>query len=152
MTGATYSLDANVLVYTVDRGDWRHPLALQMVRLAARGGCVLTMQALGEFFVASTRKKLLSRDEVAAQVRRWLAAFPLPLATRPELVEVALAASEAGRFGYWDAMLVATAAAAGCTAVISEDMAAGATLAGARIVPAFAGGAITPEALALLDP
>ena len=53
--------------------------------------------------------------------------------------------------GLYDALLLPTAGAAGCAAVISEGMAADATLAGVRVVPAFtAAGAIAQAAQAVL--
>jgi predicted nucleic acid-binding protein len=113
--------------------------------------CVLTLQALGEFYAACTRKGFATRAEAAAQVRRWLDLFPGAAAATAGAVEAALAAAATGRFGYWDALLLATAAEAGCAAVISEDMAPGAMLGDVRVVPAFAGGAApSPEALAVL--
>ena len=49
-----------------------------------------------------------------------------------------------------DALLLATAAEAGCAAAISEDMADGAALGSIRVVPAFAGDGVNPVARALL--
>jgi len=145
-----FTVDTNILIYTVTPGDRRREPAISIVERAALGRGLLTLQSLGEFFVAVTRKRMISRSDAAVQVRRWIGAFPPPLTPDTEAVDHALEASIAGRFGYWDAVLVASAGLAGCTAVISEDMAPGATLAGARVVPAFAGDAISPEALAVL--
>jgi predicted nucleic acid-binding protein len=150
MTRGAASLDSNALIYTVSAGDPRQFAAQRLVRLAATGGGLLTMQALGEFYHVSPRKGFVTRAEAAAQVRRWLAIFPTPPAPTVAALEAALAASVAGRFAYWDALLLTTAAEAGCAAVISEDMAPGATLGPIRVVPAFAGDAPSPEALAVL--
>lgn len=150
MNGTLFTFDANVLIYYVTAGDARQVAAQDLLRRAAEGRCILTLQALGEFFWSSTRKRIVTRQDAAAQVRRWLAVFPSPPPASIAAMETALAASEAGRFGYWDAMLLATAGEAGCTAVISEDMAPGATLGPVRLVPAFRDGAASPEALALL--
>jgi predicted nucleic acid-binding protein len=46
-------------------------------------------------------------------------------------------------------MVLATAGATGCVALISEDMTHGATLGGVQVVRAFDGDAVSPEALAL---
>jgi predicted nucleic acid-binding protein len=60
-------------------------------------------------------------------------------------------AAAEGRFSYRDALLLATAAEAGCAAAISEDMGDGAALGPIRVVPAFAGdGGVNPAARALL--
>lgn len=150
MNGVRFSFDANVLVYYATAGDPRQALARVMMRQAAERSCILTLQSLGEFFWAATRKRIANRADAAAQVRRWLAIFPPPARASVAAMEAALAASEAGHFAYWDAMLLATAGEAGCTAVISEDMAPGATLGPVRVARAFHDGAVSPDALALL--
>lgn len=73
------------------------------------------------------------------------------IAATPATLQFALQKARLGRFSFWDAMLLAAAEAAGCTAIISVDMAPGATLGRIRVVPAFAGDAVSPEALALLS-
>jgi predicted nucleic acid-binding protein len=144
------TLDSNILVYAVQAGDPRQFAALELLRLAAGGSCVLTLQALGEFFFAATRKGMATRSAAAAQVRRWSILFPSPVAASATALEAAMNASVEGRFSYWDALLLATAAEAGCGAAISEDMAAGAVLGSIRVVPAFADGGVSPAARALL--
>ena len=144
------TFDSNILVYAAQAGDPRQEAALEMLRLAAGGRCLLTLQALGEFFFAATRKMLATRPEAAAQVRRWLAIFPSPATASATAVVAAMDAVAEGRFAYWDALLLATAAEAGCRAAISEDMGDGATLGSIRVVPAFAGHQVNPAARALL--
>jgi predicted nucleic acid-binding protein len=48
-------------------------------------------------------------------------------------------------------VLIHTAAEAGCSAILTEDLADGATLAGVRIINPFAGAALSPAAEALLS-
>ena len=144
------TFDSNVLVYTAQVGDPRRIAALELLRMAARGPCVLTVQALGDFFFAATRKRLLPPPIAAAQVRRWMTALPPPVAASATAVVAAMDAAAEGRFSYWDALLLATAAEAGCAAAISEDMAEGAALGTIRVVPAFAGGEVNAAARALL--
>ena len=146
-----FTLDSNVLVCVFDGGDRRREAAEEILARAARRPCVLTAQSLGEFFFATTRKGILPRAAAAEQVRRWLVLFPSPAMPTPDCIPFALEAAAAGRLGYWDAMLLATAAAASCAAVISEDMADGATLGTVRVVRAFQGTAVSPAALALLE-
>ena len=70
---------------------------------------------------------------------------------RPFPDVAAMDAAAEGRFSYWDALLLATAAEAGCAAAISEDMAEGAALGSIRVVTAFAAdGGVNPAARALL--
>ena len=64
-------------------------------------------------------------------------------------VRNALDAAAAGRASYRDALPVATAAAAGCTAILTEDLADGSLVRGVRILHPFAGGDLSSEAVAL---
>ena len=63
----------------------------------------------------------------------------------------ALDAAAAGRAAYRDARLVASAAEAGCTAVLTEDLADGETLFGVRIVSPFGAGCLAAAALEVLE-
>jgi predicted nucleic acid-binding protein len=57
-----------------------------------------------------------------------------------------------GRASYWDALLVATAAEAGCAVILTEDLAHGSTLGGVAIHNPFTrGGGLTARARRLLD-
>ena len=58
----------------------------------------------------------------------------------------------AGQASYWDALLVATAAEAGCTAILTEDLADGGVLLGMRILNPFAGDANAEQVARLLTP
>ncbi len=46
---------------------------------------------------------------------------------------------------YWDALLIAAAAEAGCTAIVTEDMSDGELLKGVRVVHPFASGDELPD-------
>ncbi len=150
MSGERFSLDTNILVYALDAnaGD-RHVLAARIVEQAVRCECYLTLQSVSEFFAVVTRKRLVSRAEAIAQARDWLDMFRTVPAS-VDAVRSALDAAASGRASYWDALLVATAAEAGCTAILTEDLADGALLHGVRILNPFAGDALSPEAATLL--
>jgi predicted nucleic acid-binding protein len=65
-----------------------------------------------------------------------------------------LAAREAaaGRFSYWDAVLLASAATVGCTTMLSEDMADGARLGGITVRNPFGPNGLSAAAAAALAP
>lgn len=137
--GARFTLDTNLLVYSVDNaGGARHDLAREIVDRAVESECWLTLQALGEFYVAVTRKGITPPAEAAAQAADWLELFPTVAASAAG-IRVALAAAAAGHASYWDALLVATAAEAGCAIVLTEDMSDGSVVGGLRIHNPFAG-------------
>jgi len=148
-----FTLDANLLVYSVDSAAGvRHDLAGRIVLRAARHDCLLALQAVSEFYAVVTRKRIMPRDIAAARANDWLVAFPCAVASAGA-VRAALADSVAGRASYWDALLVATAAEAGCTLILSEDMADGSTLGGVEIHNPFTRtGQLTARTRRLLDP
>jgi predicted nucleic acid-binding protein len=130
------SLDANVLVYALHVEDRRNRRAVEIVKRAARGDCILTMQCLAECFNALVRKRgfdpLHARDEIAA-FRRSLAYC----AARPVDFDEAMAAVVDHQWSFWDAMLWATARRAGCHAILTEDNQDGRELHGVRFVNPF---------------
>jgi predicted nucleic acid-binding protein len=133
-----FTLDTNVLVYSIDSAAGaRHDLAAEIVDRAAEQACWLTLQSIGEFYAAVTRKGIVPRADAAAQANDWLEIFP-SIGASIASVRRALDEAASGRASYWDALLVATAAEAGCIAIVTEDLADRATLGGVRVHHPFA--------------
>jgi len=152
MSAEPFSLDTNILVYALDGAAGpRHALAAGILDRAVDCDCRLTLQSLSEFYVVVTRKGVVPKAEAAAQVEDWLQLFPT-LAPTPAAVRAALAHASAGRAGYWDALLVATAGEGGCGTVLSEDMANGARLGSVTVVNPFDGADLAVVAERLLTP
>ena len=150
MNGERFTLDTNVLVYSVDnKAGLRHTLAREIVDGAIGRDCRLTLQAVSEFYASVTRKRVIARLDAAAQAEDFLLLFPT-IAASPMAVRNALASSVAGRASYWDALLVATAAEAGCTTILTEALDDGALLGGLRIINPFAGDRLGPAVNVLL--
>lgn len=104
-----FSLDTNILVYAVDRDAGnRHQLALELVGRAARRDCVITLQALAEFFHSTTRKNLLSVSQARTYIDDWRDVFTIVMADSNTLT-VAMDAVNEHQISFWDAMLWATA-------------------------------------------
>ena len=142
-----FSLDTNILVYAVDRdADERHERSRILLGRAARCDCVLTVQALAEFFHATTRKSLLPFTSARGFVRDWQEVFHVVLAG-PETIVEAMDAVGEHRLSFWDAMLWATARRSGCSAILTEDMQDGRRLGGVELINPF-----TAEAAARLEP
>ena len=145
-----FSLDTNILVYAVDRdAGERHRRSREIMGRAARYDCVLAVQALAEFFHATTRKNLLEPQRASAFVRSWLDVFRVTSADDSALAD-AIDAVEEHRMSFWDAMLWAAVRQAGCSAILSEDMQHGRRLGGVEFVNPFAADAATRLAT-LLD-
>jgi predicted nucleic acid-binding protein len=130
MSVERYTLDTDILIYAVDRAAGpRHRMAIEIVDRSIERPCILTVQALAEFVFAVTKKALVPLDQALAQARDWLRVFPIAAADHYAL-ELAYTAIEHGRFGLFDALLLATARQAGCSIALSEDMHDGAQLDG----------------------
>lgn len=152
MSGERFTLDTNILIHSIDRSaKTRQTIALRIIDLAIMGDCYLTLQAVSEFYAATTRKGYLTATQAAAQATDWLTMFPC-LAASSAAVRDALATAAAGRASYWDALLVATAGEGGCTAILTEDMQDGTTVHGVRIISPFEEHDLSQAALRLLSP
>ena len=127
-------LDTNVLVYTVDQTEHqrRHRCRDLLGRLRSSGRAVISTQVLQEFYVV-TRRKAGIADQRAAAMFRNLRQLPTVTVT-PDLIDQAIACHQADRIAFWDALVVVSAASAGCAAVLSEDLNAGQTIQGVQVV------------------
>lgn len=144
------TIDTNVFVYAVDQSEpAKQSIALDIGRRAQAGGAALALQVCGEFYNASTRRLKRAPWEAAQAARNLMTAFPTFNARR-SAVERALAEAAAGRFSYWDALLLTSADEAGCTALLTEDMADGMRFGHVEIVNPFSDGGVSPRAAELL--
>lgn len=146
-----FALDSNILYYTADDdAGVKQAVARELVaRAAGCGRCLLPVQSIGEFYHSITRKRLARPEAAARRARDFLALFPI---AEPGGVDAGLALdlAEAGRTSYWDGLLLATVARAGCAVLLSEDMQDGATVAGVTIHNPFVGDALPRQVAALL--
>lgn len=133
------SLDTNILVYAVDaQSGGRHDRAIEVVKAAAASDCVLTVQALAEFYHVVTRKSGLSRKEAATKIDELSSLFEIVAADVAALA-TAVGTARTGRLSVWDGLLLAAVEQAGCTLLLSEDMADGARYGSVTILNPFAG-------------
>ncbi len=133
-----FTLDTNILIYAVDSGAGeRHQAANELMQNAADKDCTLTVQALGEFFHATTRKGKATVVQALGFTRVWQRVFTVSAAgqaTFNEAVEYVRDHS----LSFWDAMLWVTAKEAGCAFILSEDMQHGRSLGGVEVLNPFA--------------
>lgn len=132
MSAERFTFDSNILVYALDRdaGD-RHHVAARLIAHAPERDCMLTLQALAEFFFVVTREARMSVEDANAQIDDWRALFPVRGA-EPATLTRAIAAARDHRLAFWDSMLWACAKEGGCTLLLSEDFQHGRTLNGVR--------------------
>lgn len=126
-------LDSNILVYAQDgsAGAKQRRCRELVAGLAESGDGVISTQVLQEFFVAVTRK--LGVSPLAAKgVMKTFDVFEI-VQVSPSLIQEAVDCSVLNQLSFWDSLILAAAASAGCTTVISEDMSAGQQVLGVKI-------------------
>ena len=133
-----FTLDTNLLIYAVDRGAGeRNSAADALMQRAAEKDCVLTVQALGEFFHATTRKGRATVEQALAYTRLWQRVFRIT-ASGQTTFNQAVEYVRDHRLSFWDAMLWVTAGEAGCAFVLSEDLQHRRSLGGVEVLNPFA--------------
>jgi predicted nucleic acid-binding protein len=119
-----YFIDTNVVVYAYDSHDPRKQRTAQRIlteALAEERG-VLSVQVIGEFFTAVTRRipVPLSVDEAGAIID-ILCVMPVQ-EVDASMVRRAIETGKIYGLSYWDSLIIAAAERAGCSRLVSEDM------------------------------
>jgi predicted nucleic acid-binding protein len=121
MMAERFSIDTSLLVYAADaKAGTKHEQAVALLHAAAAADCVLTVQALAEFFHAVTRGAGMPVKAAAALVEDWRIQFPVVGSEGPQL-SAALTQVTRHRLAFWDALLLETVRAAGCRVLLSAD-------------------------------
>ena len=130
-------LDTNVLVYASTEQDVRkRSIAELLIDESIRNGNgAISFQVLREFANVMFKKFGLAADEV----RRTLSIFgDLPRVPESEdLLDRGMEIKERYGIPFYDALIVASAEAAGCDTIYSEDMADGAVYGSVHVVDPF---------------
>jgi predicted nucleic acid-binding protein len=126
-------LDSNILVYaedSADPGKQEKAIALIIEHGRQRSG-VVSLQVLGEYFSAVTRKLKLDPALARSQVE-FYSRFHVVEPTTTDI----LAAIDLHRlrgFSYWDSLILHCARQSGCSMLLSEDMQHGQIVDGVKI-------------------
>jgi len=126
-------LDTNILVSAQDTGSpERQRRSRDLVAyLADAGQGVISTQVMQEFFVAATRK--LGVPPLAAKaVLKTFTVFEI-VQVSPALVHEAIDCSVLNTLSFWDALILAAAASAGCATVYTEDLNSSQTILGVTV-------------------
>lgn len=134
----TVALDTNVLAYAEDtNGPAKKTAALAVVEKLSPETTLIPVQALAELFSVLVRKAGRSRASARDAVVSWGDSFPL-IETSPEVLLAATELSATHQLGWWDAVILAAAADAGCRLLLSEDLQDGFTWSGVTVANPFA--------------
>jgi predicted nucleic acid-binding protein len=126
-------LDTNVLVYANSQGDSRAATARQLLL----DGGVIGVQVLNEFTSVARAKLGMTWEEVQEAIENVVILCPDP---RPLDIAThlrALGISKGYGFSIWDGLIVAAAAEAGCSKLLTEDLQHGQVVDGVRIENPF---------------
>lgn len=152
MAADRFSLDAGILFCAIDRAAGeKHRIAAQLVTKALDGDCILSLQAVTEFFAAVARKEKMPLGDAAQLVRDWISIFPVVSPTATTL-DAALALVTAGRAELAQATQIACLEANECHLLLSEDFDGKARLGQVEIVNPFTRGLPAPLAFLLAEP
>ena len=128
-------IDTNVLAYMFDASSPSKQATAQS--LVAQVEFVTSSQVLGELYVTLTRKLAVKvAPETAAATIAELSNLPV-IPVSGQLVGAAIDTASRFQLSYWDALIIETAALAGCTTLLTEDLNDQAVIRGVRIVNPF---------------
>jgi predicted nucleic acid-binding protein len=98
MSAKRFTLDTNILVYSVDQtAGLRHEIAKLILRRATLLPCCLTLQAVSEFHAVATQKMARPR---AAQVAADMMVLFQTIPTTETAIRAALASAAGRRASY----------------------------------------------------
>lgn len=132
------ALDTNVLAYAQGvNGDAMKKAALALIAALPSDSVVLPAQVIAELFQVLIRKGQLPPAQARAAILSWCNVFPVAETSLSVLLGAAeLAVSH--RFSFWDGMILASAAEAGCRLLLSEDLQPGFTWQAVTVANPFA--------------
>lgn len=131
------ALDTNLLAYAEGVNDpERRTAAIAIIERLDPEQTFLPVQALGELFAVLIKRAGRSRAKARAAVLQWGDTFPL-IESSPEVLMRAMDLAADHQFQMWDAMITASAAAAGCRLLLSEDLQDGFTWGGVTVANPF---------------
>lgn len=130
--------DTNILIYAEGFNDQpRGSRARQILAALGEDRIVLPSQVIGELFNALTRKLGVPRGRAREICLEWRSPTSFRLVDAA-CWDGALALAATHRLQFWDALILVTAAEAGCALLLSEDMQDGFVYRGVTVANPFA--------------
>lgn len=132
------TLDTNILVYAEGvNGAAMKKAALDLIRALPVGSAVLPAQTIAELFQVLVRKAKRTPSQARASILTWCDAFAV-METSQQVLFGAAELAATHRFSFWDGLVLASAAEAGCRFLLSEDLQAGFTWNAVTVANPFA--------------
>lgn len=129
--GSNEFLDTNVLLYEWDAAEQVKREKAQKLIAGRSAKLVISSQIAQEFAYNARLKFKLS----ALEVDRILASYSAFAYATVDMktVRAAISTAEQAQLSFWDALVIETAAAAGCTTLWTEDLSHGQVIRGVKI-------------------
>ena len=131
-------VDTNILLYAISTQPEEAVKTQKAKAILSVPNLTLSVQVLQEFYVQATRPTRtdpLTHQEAAALVQYWLRHRIVPLTV--QVMQDALDIKSRYQTSYWDAAILAAAASAGCSELISEDLNPGQNYHTVRVINPF---------------
>jgi predicted nucleic acid-binding protein len=133
-------VDTNVLVYAIETIGADLPKAEKARQILRQSELHISTQVLGEFYrvaTSSRRTSRLNHEDACNYLFGWRSRCRVHPVTEAHVDE---ALELVGRYGvsYYDALILAAAKIARCAVVLSEDLNAGQSYGGVRVLNPFA--------------
>lgn len=137
-------VDTNVFIYAMDSADQVKQDAARLWRAdmwrSQRGRT--SFQVLEEFYAKVTRKWPAAQDQARAEIRDLLAWQPVQI--DGAILEQGWKIQDRYRFSFWNALVIASAKAAACRYLLTEDLQENQVIDGVRVLNPFHS---TPESI-----
>ncbi len=131
------TLDTNILFYAFDSKEvGKHLLAKRILAACYDMAVPISLQCLGEFYRSATKKHLVSPAEASTIVEDVRKGMPIIQPGEIDLV-AAMRIHQQHGLQFFDCLLIATTARAGCTTLFFEDLQHNQVIEGLTIVNPF---------------
>jgi predicted nucleic acid-binding protein len=133
------AFDTNILIYASEKEEpkGRNLIALNLMEKVASQNAIISLQVVGEYINACRRKKISSLRQACERAILWMDIYIIPATSPSDFIEAA-EICEAHKLQFFDALIIAVAARAGATMLLSEDMQDGLDVGGLKVVNPFA--------------
>lgn len=130
--------DSNILVYFADGADpKKQQIAENLLKNAViNDNGVISTQSLQEFFAATTRKLLCTKEKAKEYIENFSESFTVEQIS-VSLILKAINISIKNQFSFWDSLILSAAIQSGCIICYSEDLTNGQIVDGLKIVNPF---------------
>jgi len=129
--------DSNILIYAIDEGSGEKCIAAReaISEASQNARVIISTQVMQEFYNIATRK--LGMDPFYAKsLTKGLERFEV-VTNDANTISEAIDISILNKLSFWDSLLIAAASQVNCDIFYSEDMNAGQTIAGVKVINPF---------------